>query len=484
MRSRRRRAARRRGGSPRAPRSGKRRRDFDPGGNRLSVDLRSEVSYGTSVQLEAVAAANDEFVGWSDPDCGTALSCTIDADADQVVGATFARRRARVSIVRTGDGSGSVASEPEGIVCGASCEARFDVGSMVVLTASAASDSRFITWDGACQEASGPVCTVSIDTDVQIEARFERTESTVEVIVGGSGTGTVRSSDRVIECSSADGTCRHEFPRGTRVTLTASPGSSSTFDGWSGSPVCNGTGPCNLPLERAQSVTAIFSLVTHTLSVSRGGPGIGTVDAASVGIDCGGRCSADVAEGTTVTLIARPKRHHRFAGWSGDCVGEGESCDVVVDGDRDVGATFELIPRLGASFQHACATYAEGRLRCWGLNDHGQLGYGHTDEIGDNEAPSSAGDVQIGARVEAIALGFRHTCIIMVGGGVRCWGDAASGQIGTGSTEPFGDQLGEIPSVPLTTHPRTMARSTWVEPSRRSPRRTVRTSARHWRPAR
>lgn len=32
---------------------------------------------------------------------------------------------------------------------------------------------------------------------------------------------------------------------------------------------------------------------------------------------------------------------------------------------------------------------------CWGYNYYGQLGYGHTDDIGDDESPVSAGPVPL-----------------------------------------------------------------------------------------
>ena len=58
-------------------------------------------------------------------------------------------------------------------------------------------------------------------------------------------------------------------------------------------------------------------------------------------------------------------------------------------GDVDVG---EIVTGLAAG-QATCALLDTGNLRCWGSNDFGQLGYGNTTFIGDNETPASAGDV-------------------------------------------------------------------------------------------
>ena len=42
-----------------------------------------------------------------------------------------------------------------------------------------------------------------------------------------------------------------------------------------------------------------------------------------------------------------------------------------------------------------CALLTSGSLRCWGAGYVGQLGYGNTKFIGDDETPASAGDVPV-----------------------------------------------------------------------------------------
>ena len=74
-----------------------------------------------------------------------------------------------------------------------------------------------------------------------------------------------------------------------------------------------------------------------------------------------------------------------------------------------------------------CALLEGGALRCWGLNTSGKLGYGHTMNIGDDETPASAGDVNVGGAVTQVSLGEGHTCVVLDTGGVKCRG---KGQLG------------------------------------------------------
>ena len=88
---------------------------------------------------------------------------------------------------------------------------------------------------------------------------------------------------------------------------------------------------------------------------------------------------------------------------------------------------------------HSCVILSEGRLRCWGANWYGQLGYGHRNNIGDDETPASAGDVNVGAKVSQIAVGARHSCALLDSGRVRCWGANWYGQLGYGNAFYIGE---------------------------------------------
>jgi alpha-tubulin suppressor-like RCC1 family protein len=58
--------------------------------------------------------------------------------------------------------------------------------------------------------------------------------------------------------------------------------------------------------------------------------------------------------------------------------------------------------------------------------------------IGDDETPASAGSIDL-REVQQITAGGAHTCALLMSGSVRCWGAAQSGQLGYGSTEVIGD---------------------------------------------
>ena len=99
-------------------------------------------------------------------------------------------------------------------------------------------------------------------------------------------------------------------------------------------------------------------------------------------------------------------------------------------GDVDLGG--KPVLSLVAGGDHTCAITTDYKLYCWGLNTLGQLGYGHTSPIGDDETPFSAGPVDIGGDARHVALGHANTCVILANGSLRCWGWDGVGQLGDG----------------------------------------------------
>ncbi len=120
-------------------------------------------------------------------------------------------------------------------------------------------------------------------------------------------------------------------------------------------------------------------------------------------------------------------------------IGDGEA--VTSEGYVGLGGR---AVKLAAGAEHTCAVLYTGKVRCWGSNASGQLGYGHTQHLGDNEWVWSAGDVEVGGLVQDITAGAHHTCALLTNGKVRCWGQGAYGQLGYANPFTIGDD--ELPS--------------------------------------
>ena len=82
----------------------------------------------------------------------------------------------------------------------------------------------------------------------------------------------------------------------------------------------------------------------------------------------------------------------------------------------------DITGELSLGFHHSCFRSGGGKVRCWGYNNFGQLGYGNENDIGDNEDPADAGDVNVGGAVTQVSVDSAHSCALLNTGKVRCWG--------------------------------------------------------------
>ncbi len=133
-------------------------------------------------------------------------------------------------------------------------------------------------------------------------------------------------------------------------------------------------------------------------------------------------------------------------------LGIGSTYNIGDDENPGVGGTVDLggsnAVEIAAGDAHTCALLDDGAVRCWGKGASGQLGYGNTENIGDDEAVSSVSVVNLGGEsAVAIAAGANHSCALMANGTVRCWGAGGNGQLGYGNTSNIGDD--ETPSAVL-----------------------------------
>ncbi len=290
----------------------------------ISPGTAQQVNAGEDITFTIAAATgyqiNDVRVDGVSQGAVSSYTFT-DVNADHAIDATFAINRYALDVKKSGDGTGSVSSAPEGINYGNDCTEEYDHGTAVTLNAQADAGSAFSGWSGAC-DTDGKVV---MNGDKSCTATFTVNSYVLEIKKAGDGSGSVSSTPSGISCGS---TCSKEYDHGAVVRLTARTDAGSAFSGWSGA--CDADG--KVVMNGDKSCTATFTAKRYTLAPTAGSNG-----SISPGTD------QIVEYGESQTFTITPDSGFRIEDVRVDGVSQGAQGEFVfsnVDADHTIEAFF------------------------------------------------------------------------------------------------------------------------------------------------
>jgi len=163
--------------------------------------------------------------------------------------------------------------------------------------------------------------------DVQDSLWLRLVSQQIRLTLVIAGRGSVASDVPGVACTTS---CDTDWDAGSVVGLEPLPGAGQRFVRWSGG--CSGSERCEVTLDAARSITALFAPERFGLVVSVTGKGRVT----GAGAPCASaRCTRSARSYAPLRLRATPARGWRLAGWSGACSGRAVTCTV---GMRKAGA--------------------------------------------------------------------------------------------------------------------------------------------------
>ncbi|MGA8745398.1 MAG: hypothetical protein WB507_06015 [Solirubrobacterales bacterium] len=320
-----------------------------PAGIDCGEACSAEYDEEQSITLFPAPDAHSVFVGWTVSGSNTCPggegSCSVLLDQNVEVRADFEEPTQRTLGVSVA-GSGEVSSNPAGIDCGAgdagTCSEHFNEGRLLTLTATPTLHNRLHAWSGCDSLPSPTECKVTMSEAKSVHAEFESIPQET-LSVAASGEGTVTSEPAEIECTAGKGACSGHFDEGSTVTLTAAAPHAEliTWNGCSAQPTQT---HCEVTMSEAESVSASFAPVHHSLTVTVAGEGSVSADHGAISkcTAAGGGCTGPYGEDDELTLTATPAAGSAFAGWSGGCEGTGP-CALSLTADIAVTANFAPI---------------------------------------------------------------------------------------------------------------------------------------------
>jgi alpha-tubulin suppressor-like RCC1 family protein len=357
-----------------------------PSGISCGADCSETYDAGTSVSLTASAAGGSIFANWSGCDTVSGVTCTVAMNAARTVTATFNQGGGGVTWTSvSAGGEYTCVGLSDGTV---KCTGRNQFGQL---------------GDGSWMDSNVLVPVSGITTATRVSAgdefacallsngtakcwglgqsgqrgdgtftTFALTPVAVNGLTGavglsaGYGHACALLSDATLRCwgENRDG----QLGNGT----TANPGTAQP-----------------VTVSSLSGVTAFTTGAYHTCALLSNGT-----------VRCWGRNQGQLGNGTYTS----------------------SSTPVAVTGLTGVTA-------VSGGGAHTCAVLSDGTVRCWGENVTGQLGNGTTT--------TATTPVQVTglSGVVGISAGWQHTCAVLGNGTIQCWGHGQFGQLGNGSTQ-------------------------------------------------
>jgi|GEM_PF-6827840 hypothetical protein len=147
----------------------------------------------TVLHVTGTIASDGKISGtWSDNYQGGSRSGSLST----VSGAAVALRT--LTVVKAGNGSGTITSSPAGINCGADCSKSFDNNASVTLTATSAAGSSFAGWSGDCTGTGSCVLAMSANKAVTATFTLNVVPITFSISASAGVNGIISPSGSVI----------------------------------------------------------------------------------------------------------------------------------------------------------------------------------------------------------------------------------------------------------------------------------------------
>ncbi|MFN3198296.1 MAG: fibrinogen-like YCDxxxxGGGW domain-containing protein [Bradymonadia bacterium] len=179
----------------------------------------------------------------------------------------------------------------------------------------------------------------------------------------------------------------------------------------------------------------------------------------AVYVDSGVHHSCAILDNNDVKCWGYNGHGETGVGFSGGYIGDANGAEM---GDNrppvNLGSNL-TVAHVDAAYFHSCALFDDGRVKCWGRNNYGQIGYGSNTIIGDVAGEMGDNlpfvDLGTGRTAKHVEGGIYHTCALLDNDRVKCWGRNNYGNLGYGDNNNRGDgpnEMGDnLPYVDLGT---------------------------------